>query len=117
MSSSSSATSSAPATAGRGSSPPPPPGAKGGGGRSGGRAGGGGSEAKWVRMAIEARRGWRELEAESRTELLELNGLLEVVRDAGRSSRDGLREAGADFELFDASAAHQRWPIDRKSTS
>jgi len=68
-------------------------------------------EAKWVRMAIEALRGWRELEAESRTELLELNGLLEVVRDAGRSSRDGLREAGADFELFDASEAQQRWPI------
>jgi sarcosine oxidase len=68
-------------------------------------------DAKWVRMAIEALRGWRELEEESGTQLLELNGLLEVVQDAGRSSRDGLREAGADFELLDAIEAQRRWPI------
>jgi len=68
-------------------------------------------DAKWVRMAMDALRGWRELEDESQSQLLELNGLLEVVVDASRSSRDGLREAGAQFELLDADEAQQRWPI------
>src|SRR5438067_3811316 len=66
---------------------------------------------KWVRMAQEALRGWRELEEETGTAVLELNGLLEVVLDAGRSSRDGLRAADADFELMNAAEAERRWPI------
>ena len=65
----------------------------------------------WVRMAQEALVAWRELEDETGTELLELNGLLEVVRDAGLSSRDALAAAGADFELLDAAEAERRWPI------
>jgi sarcosine oxidase len=68
-------------------------------------------DAKWVRMAMESLRGWRELEEESGMQLLELNGLLEVVRDAGRSSRDGLRGAAAQFELLGARDAERRWPI------
>ena len=68
-------------------------------------------DATWVRMATESLRGWRELEQECGTDLLELNGLVEVVRDAGRSSRDGLRDAGAEFELLDAPEAQRRWPI------
>src|SRR5262249_46866821 len=55
--------------------------------------------------------GWRELEEDSGAELLELNGLLEVVKDASRSSRDGLKAAGAAFDLLDADEAEQRWPI------
>ena len=43
--------------------------------------------------------------------MLELNGLLEVVVEAGRSSRDGLRAAGAEFELMGADEAERRWPI------
>jgi sarcosine oxidase len=65
----------------------------------------------WVRMAQEALVGWRELEEEGGTALLELNGLLEIVLDADRSSRDGLAAAGLRFELLDAGAAQQRWPI------
>src|SRR5437660_2953775 len=55
---------------------------------------------QWVRLAKEALRGWRELEEESGTPLLELNGLIEVVKDAEGSSRDGLEAAGAEFELL-----------------
>jgi sarcosine oxidase len=65
----------------------------------------------WVRMAKEALRGWRDLEEESGTALLELNGLLEVVEDAARSSRDGLQAAGAEFELLHAGEAQRRWPV------
>jgi len=65
----------------------------------------------WVRMAQEALRGWRELEEESGMQVLELNGLLEVVVDAGRGSRDGLRAAGVDFELMGGEEAERRWPI------
>lgn len=66
---------------------------------------------QWVRLAKEALRGWRELEDESGTALLELNGLLEVVKGAERSSRDGLASAGVDFELVQAEEAERRWPI------
>jgi sarcosine oxidase len=65
----------------------------------------------WVRLAIEALHGWRDLEGESGASLLELNGLLEVVKDATRSSRDGLQAAGAQFELMRADEAQRRWPI------
>jgi sarcosine oxidase len=66
---------------------------------------------QWVRMAQEAFAGWHELEEESGSELLELNGLLEVVLDADHSSRDGLAGAGARFELLDGREAQDRWPI------
>jgi len=66
---------------------------------------------EWVRLATDALRGWRDLEEESGTALLELNGLLEMVRVAAGSSRDGLRKAGVEFELVDAAAAERRWPI------
>jgi sarcosine oxidase len=68
-------------------------------------------DATWVRMAQAALLGWRELEEETGSVLLELNGLLEVVKGPERSSRDGLREAGADFELMTAEEAERRWPI------
>src|SRR6266568_5628052 len=66
---------------------------------------------EWVRLATDALHGWRDLEEESGTALLELNGLLEMVRVAAGSSRDGLRKAGVEFELVDAAAAERRWPI------
>jgi sarcosine oxidase len=68
-------------------------------------------ETTWVRMAQEALAGWRELEEESSAELLELNGLLEVVLDADHSSRDALGQAGARFELLEARESQDRWPI------
>ncbi len=68
-------------------------------------------ELEYVRLAEEALRGWRELEEETGTKVLELNGLLEVVADPARSSRDVLEAAGADFELLSAEEVRRRWPI------
>jgi sarcosine oxidase len=62
-------------------------------------------------MAQESMRGWRELEQDSGTQVLELNGLVELVGDPARSSRDALAAAGAEFELLDAESARRRWPI------
>src|SRR6266511_2307338 len=45
-------------------------------------------EVEFVELAKESFVGWRELEQESDTELLELNGLLELVEDPAQSSWD-----------------------------
>ena len=68
-------------------------------------------EPEWVQFAEQAFAGWRELEAESGERLLELYGLLELVGDPGTSSRDALDARGAEYELLDAEAARERWPI------
>jgi len=68
-------------------------------------------ELEYVELAKEAFTGWRELEQESGIELLELNGLLELVEDASQSSRDTLDAAGVDYELLSARDAMARWPI------
>jgi sarcosine oxidase len=68
-------------------------------------------EVEFVELAKESFAGWRELEEESGTELLELNGLLELVEDPGQSSRAALEAAGAEFELLEADEARRRWPV------
>jgi monomeric sarcosine oxidase len=68
-------------------------------------------EVEFVELAKEAFAGWRALEQESGQELLELNGLLELVESRGQSSRDALEAAGADYELLDAEGARSRWPV------
>jgi sarcosine oxidase len=68
-------------------------------------------EVEFVELAKEAFVGWRELEQESGQELLELNGLLELVEDSDKSSRDALDTAGAEYELLDAAGARSRWPV------
>src|SRR6185312_1492976 len=68
-------------------------------------------EVEFVELAKEAFAGWRELEQESGRELLELNGLLELVEDSGRSSQEALDAAGAEYELLDAPEARARWPV------
>jgi sarcosine oxidase len=68
-------------------------------------------EAEWVQFAEQAFAGWRELEAQSGESLLELYGLLELVGDPATSSRDALEARGAEYELLDAAAARERWPI------
>src|ERR671936_1052431 len=68
-------------------------------------------DVEWVRMAQDSMRGWRELERDSGTQVLELNGLVELVGDPSRSSADALAEADAEFELLDAEDARARWPI------
>jgi sarcosine oxidase len=68
-------------------------------------------EREFVELAREAFTGWRELEQESGTELLELNGLLELVADPAQGSRDALEAAAAEYELLDATEARRRWPV------
>jgi sarcosine oxidase len=68
-------------------------------------------ELEFVELAKESFAGWRELEKERDVELLELNGLLELVEEAGQSSQDALEAARAEYELLDAVVARARWPI------
>ena len=68
-------------------------------------------ELEFVELAKESFRGWRELEEESGLDLLELNGLLELVERPEQSSRDALDAAGAEYELLDAATARSRWPL------
>ncbi len=68
-------------------------------------------EIEFVELARDAFAGWRELERESGVELLELNGLLELVDDAVHGSRDALEAAGVDYELLEAAEVGARWPV------
>ncbi len=68
-------------------------------------------ELEFVELAKDSFRGWRGLERESGAELLELNGLLELVEDPAQSSRDALEAADADYELLGAEEARERWPV------
>jgi sarcosine oxidase len=68
-------------------------------------------EVEFVELAKESFEGWHELEQESRLELLELSGLLELVEDAAQSSQDALDAAGAEYELLSARDAGARWPV------
>ena len=68
-------------------------------------------EVEFVELAKEAFAGWRELEQESGQELLELNGLLELVVSSEQSTADSLAAAGAAYELLDANGARSRWPV------
>lgn len=68
-------------------------------------------EVEFVKLAKEAFVGWRQLEQESGQELLELNGLLELVESSGQSSADALAAAEAQYEVLDAVTAQARWPV------
>ena len=65
-------------------------------------------EVEFVKLAKESFAGWRALERETEVELLELNGLLELVEDVAQGSSDALEAAGADYELLTADAARER---------
>ena len=68
-------------------------------------------EVEFVELAKAAFVGWRDLEQESGQELLELNGLLELVESSGQSSADALAAAAAEYEVLDAAGARDRWPV------
>jgi len=68
-------------------------------------------EVEFVELAKEAFVGWRQLEQESGQELLELNGLLELVVSSEQSTANALAVAGAEYELLDADGARSRWPV------
>ena len=68
-------------------------------------------EVEFVQLAKDAFAGWRELEREANVQLLELNGLLELVDDPAQGSSAALDAVGAEYELVEPSAARARWNI------
>jgi len=68
-------------------------------------------EIEFVELAVESFARWRELEREAGLELLELNGLLELVEEEAQGSSAALDAAGAEYELLTPEAARTRWPV------
>ena len=68
-------------------------------------------ETDWVRLAQAALEGWRELEEESGTQLLLLNGLLELYREGVVSSQQALEECGAACERLTREEAGTRFGV------
>ena len=68
-------------------------------------------EPHWVRLAQEALLGWRELEAETGTKLLELNGLIELVGDPTDGSSAALDECGVPWSVLEPAEAERRFPL------
>jgi sarcosine oxidase len=66
------------------------------------------AEPEWVRLAQEALIGWRELEAEAGEQLLELDGLLEIVTDLRDSSAAALDACGVVWQQVDGDYAQRR---------
>ena len=71
-------------------------------------------ELEYVQLAREALHGWRALEKETGTKVLELNGLLELVADPARSSRDVLVAAGVScrHQIADFTSARALHPAE-----
>jgi sarcosine oxidase len=69
------------------------------------------AEPEYVRLAQEAFGLWRELEAETGETVLELNGLVEVVRTLEESTAYTLEACGVEWERLDREEAERRYPI------
>jgi sarcosine oxidase len=69
------------------------------------------AEPEYVRLAQDALPLWRELEAESGETLLELYGLVEVVRTLEESTAQTLEACGVAWERLDREEAELRYPI------
>jgi sarcosine oxidase len=69
------------------------------------------AEDHYVRLAQEAFGLWRELEAETGESLLELNGLVEIVRTLEESTAPTLERCGVAWERLDREEAERRYPI------
>ena len=67
-------------------------------------------EVEWVRLAQEALRLWRELEAETGEKVLDLTGLVDLPVDAERLAWT-LDECGARYELLDADEVERRFGL------
>ena len=64
-----------------------------------------------MRLAQEALGLWRELEAETGETLLELNGLLEIVRTLEESTAHTLEACGVEWHRLDGDEAERRYPV------
>jgi sarcosine oxidase len=69
------------------------------------------AEEEYVRLAQESLALWRQLEAETQETLLELNGLLEIVRTLEESTAHTLEACGVEWERLDRAEAERRFPI------
>src|SRR3954453_11307641 len=69
------------------------------------------AEDHYVRLAQEALALWRELEAETGETVLELHGLVEVVRTLEESTAHTLERCGVAWERLDREEAERRFPI------
>jgi sarcosine oxidase len=69
------------------------------------------AEDHYVRLAQEALGLWRELEAESGTRILELPGLVEIVRTLEESTAHTLERCGVAWERLEREEAERRYPI------
>jgi glycine/D-amino acid oxidase-like deaminating enzyme len=69
------------------------------------------AEDHYVRLAQEAFALWRELEGETGETVLELNGLVEVVRTLEESTAPTLERCGVAWERLDGDEAERRFPI------
>jgi sarcosine oxidase len=69
------------------------------------------AEDEYVRLAQEALGLWRELEAESGETVLELYGLVEIVRTLEESTAHTLERCGVVWERLDRKEAERRYPI------
>ena len=69
------------------------------------------AEEEYVRLAQEALPLWRELEAESGETLLELHGLVEVVRTLEESTAPTLDRCGVAWARLERDEAERRFPI------
>jgi sarcosine oxidase len=65
----------------------------------------------WIRFAQEAYDAWRRLEAETGTELLELNGLIEIVDELADSSAAALDAVGIPWQRLDPQEVARRYPV------
>jgi sarcosine oxidase len=69
------------------------------------------AEDEYVRLAQESLGLWRELEAKTGETLLELNGLLEVVRTLEESTARTLEACGVEWHRLERDEAERRYPI------
>ena len=69
------------------------------------------SETDWVALAQEALPLWRELEAESGTEVLSLTGLLDSSGDSA-ALRSALEACSAEYEVLEEGEAARRFGIE-----
>ena len=69
------------------------------------------AEDEYVRLAQESLGLWRALEAETGDTLLELYGLVEIVRTLEESTAHTLERCGVAWERLDREEAERRYPI------
>ena len=69
------------------------------------------AEEEYVRLAQESLGLWRELEAETGETLLELHGLLEIVRTLDESTAHTLEACGVEWHRLDGDEAERRYPV------